>query len=251
MSEVQYQVAQALAHQRFATTHWSVVLASGGSTSPRASGAMEELCRAYWYPLYTYIRRRGHSVEDAQDLTQEFFARLIEKRWLAEADSSKGRFRTFLLTALNHFLAKEWRRSQAAKRGSGRAVVSLDDTAEARYLQEPASHLTPEKIYERRWALSLFDHALARLREQYIAAGKGSQYDRLKKFLSTEASAGEYIRLALELEMSTGAVAAAVHRLRKHYRQLVREEVAHTVQSPDDVDDEIRSLLTALNCLPV
>jgi RNA polymerase sigma-70 factor (ECF subfamily) len=208
---------------------------------------LEELCRAYWYPLYAYVRRRGHSVQEAQDLTQEFFARLIEEQWLAEADARKGRFRTFLLTALNHFLAKEWRRSQAAKRGGGKVLISLDDTAEARYAQEPASHLTPETIYERRWALSLFDRALSRLRSQYVAAGKSRPFDLLKQYLSTEAADGEYAALALELEMSAGAVAAAVHRLRQHYRELVREEVAQTVESPADVEDEVRSLLAALN----
>ena len=208
---------------------------------------MEELCLAYWYPLYAYVRRRGHSTEEAQDLTQEFFARLIEKHWLAEADSRKGRFRTFLLTALNHFLAKEWRRSHAARRGGGQVLISLDDTAEARYAQEPASEVTPEKIYERRWALSLFDRALSRLREQYAAAGKTALYDHLKGCLSGEPAEGEYARLGGELEMSPGAVAAAVHRLRQHYRQVVREEVVHTVENPADVDDEIRSLLAALN----
>ncbi len=247
MAEVQQQIALPVANQRFVTTHWSVVLAGGDSESPRAAMALEELCQAYWYPLYAYVRRRGHSVEDAHDLTQEFFARLIEKRWLAEADSSKGRFRTFLLTALNHFLANEWRHSRAAKRGGGRVLISLDDTAEARYVREPASNLTPEKIYERRWALSLFDHALARLREQYAAAGKTSLYDQLKGFLSCEPGEGEYARQGAELEMNAGAVAAAVHRLRQHYRQLVRDEVAHTVENPADLEDEIRSLMAALN----
>lgn len=231
----------------FQATHWSAVLAAGQTQSPRAAVAMEELCRTYWYPLYTYVRRRGHAVEEAQDLTQEFFSRLIEKQWVSDANPGKGRFRSFLLTALNHFLANEWRRSHAAKRGGGQAPISLDDTAEARYAQEPASHLTPEKIYERRWALSLFDRALGRLREQYAAAGKTSLYDHLKAFLSGEAGDGEYARLGAELQMSTGAVAAAVHRLRQHYRELVREEVAHTVETPAEVEEEIRSLLAALN----
>ena len=207
---------------------------------------MEELCRTYWYPLYAYVRRLGHPVEEAQDLTQEFFARLIEKQWLADADRRKGRFRTFLLTALNHFLANEWRHSHAAKRGGGKRLISLDDTTEARYAQEPACHLTPEKIYDRRWAMSLFDRALRRLREEYVAADKTGLYDHLKEFLSAEARDGEYDRLGLELEMSAGAVAAAVHRLRQHYRQLVREEVTQTVETPADVDDEVRALLAAL-----
>jgi len=247
MSKAEQQVATPLTNQRFTSTHWSVVLAAQGADSPQAAEALERLCRTYWYPLYAYVRRRGHPAEEAQDLTQEFFARLIEKRWLADADSRRGRFRNFLLTALSHFLAKEWRRSRATKRGGGQVLISIDDTAEARYAQELASNVTPEKLYERRWALSLFDQALNRLREQYVAAGRTSHYDHLKQFLSVEAAAGEYARLALELEMSTDAVAAAVHRLRQHYRQVVREEVAHTVESPADVDGEVRSLLAALS----
>jgi RNA polymerase sigma-70 factor (ECF subfamily) len=234
-------------NQRFVTTHWSVVLAGGDKDSPHATAALEELCRTYWYPLYAYIRRRGHPVEAAQDLTQEFFARLIEKRWLAGADANKGRFRSFLLTALNRFMANEWHRAQAAKRGGGQPLISLDDTAEARYALEPVSHVTPEKIYERRWALSLFDRALARLREQHLAAGKSRLYGRLKQYLSDEARDGDYVRLGAELGMNPGAVAAAVHRLRQHYRALVREEVAQTVESPAEIDDEVRALLAALD----
>jgi len=229
------------------TTHWSAVLAAGQTASPRAAAAMEELCRTYWYPIYAYVRRRGHAVEDAQDLTQEFFARLIGKQWVADANPARGRFRTFLLTALNHFLANEWRNARAAKRGGGRSVISLDDTTESRYAHEPASDLTPEKLYERRWALSLFDRALGRLREQYGAAGKKKLYDHLQKFLSSEAADGEYARLGAELEMSSGAMAAAVHRLRQHYRELVREEVAQTVETPAEVEEEVRSLLAALS----
>jgi len=227
-------------------THWSVVVAAGKTESPRAAAAMEELCHTYWYPLYAYVRRRGHAVEEAKDLTQEFFSRLIEKKWLSEADRSKGRFRTFLLTALNHFLANEWRRSHAAKRGGGKKIISLDDSAEVRYAQEPACHTTPEKIYDRRWAMSLFDRALGRLRQEYVAADKTCLYHHLKEFLSTEARDGEYERLGSELEMTPGAVAAAVHRLRQHYRQLVREEVAQTVETPADVGDEVRALLAVL-----
>lgn len=229
------------------TTHWSAVLAAGQGESPRAAAAMEELCRTYWYPLYAYVRRRGYPVEEAQDLTQEFFVRLIAKQWIADADASKGRFRTFLLTALNHFLAKEWRRSQAVKRGGGQPLISMDDTTEARYAHEPAAQLTPEKIYDRRWALSVFEQALRRLNEEYAASGRTRLYDRLRGFLSAEARDGEYARLGAELEMTPGAVAAAVHRLRQHYRQLVRAAVAQTVEPPADVDDEVRALLTALN----
>lgn len=231
----------------FVTTHWSVVRAGSDQASPQVGAAMEELCRAYWYPLYAYVRRRGYSVEEAQDLTQEFFARLIEKQWLADADRRKGRFRTFLLAALNHFLAKEWRHAHAARRGGGNRVISLDDTAEARYARETVSLLTPERIYDRRWALSLFDRALGRLQKEYVTAGKTRLYECLKEFLSAEVSDGEYARLGAELKMSTGAIAAAVYRLRQHYRQLVRQEVAQTVDSPAEVDDEVRALLAVLS----
>jgi RNA polymerase sigma-70 factor (ECF subfamily) len=247
MSEDEQSTTPHGANQWFTTTHWSVVVAGGDGGSPRAAAALEDLCRTYWYPLYAYVRRRGHPVEEAQDLTQEFFARLIEKRWIADADRSKGRFRTFLLTALNHFLANEWRRSQAAKRGGAFAVISLDDTAEGRYAKEAASDLTPEKIYERRWALSLFELALIRLRDQYESAGKAHHFDCLKPFLSIQASDGEYDRVAMEVDMSTGAVAAAVHRLRQHYRTLVRDAVAQTVKSPAELEEEMRWLLNALN----
>ena len=247
MSEAEDEVtAPSQANQQFATTHWSVVLAAKGPASPDAAEALEQLCRAYWYPLYAYVRRRGYSVEEAQDLTQEYFARLIEKQWVAAANPGKGRFRTFLLTALNHFLANEWRNARAAKRGGGRAVISLDDTTESRYALEPASNLTPEKLYERRWALSLFERAMGRLREHYVAAGKERHYKCLEQFLSGEASDGDYARAGTELQMAPGAVASAVHRLRQQYRELVREEIAHTVTSPDEVEDEMRSLLAAL-----
>ncbi len=227
-------------------THWSAVLAAGREASPRSAAAMEELCRNYWYPLYAYVRRRGHPVEEAQDLTQEFFARLIEKHWLAEADPGKGRFRSFLLTALNHFLANEWRDARAVKRGGGRIPISIDDTAEARYELEAASDLTPEKIYERRWALSLFERAIGRLREHYVTAGRTYLYESLAPFLSGEAAEGDYARLGKELEMAPGAVATAVHRLRRQYREQVRQDVAQTVNGPEEIEDEMRSLLAAL-----
>jgi RNA polymerase sigma factor (sigma-70 family) len=228
-------------------THWSAVLAARQPGSPRAAAAMEELCRGYWYPLYAYIRRRGYQVEEAQDLTQAFFAGMIENHWLKSADPQRGRFRSFLLGAMNHFLAKDWRHAHTLKRGGGKTFVSLDDTAERRYVSEPASDLTPEKIYERRWAWSLFERAVSRLREQYTAAGKGRLYDALKGFLADDVAEGDYARLGAELEMTPGAVRTAVHRLRERYRELVREEVAHTVADPAEVEDEIRSLLAALS----
>ena len=231
---------------RFGTTHWSVVLAAEDGSAPGATQALEELCQTYWYPLYAYVRRRGYGVEDAQDLTQEFFARLIRKPRLGDAEPAKGRFRNFLLTALNNFLRNEWRRSRTAKRGGGQAFFRLNDTAEARYAQEWVSDLTPERIYEQRWAVSVFDYAMHRLRAQYAAANKTGYFDCLRKYLSVEAAQGEYARLGTELEMSPGAVAAAVHRLRQHYGQVVRETVAQTVNSSAELEEEMRWLLEAL-----
>jgi RNA polymerase sigma factor (sigma-70 family) len=228
-------------------THWSAVLAAGQPGSPGAAAAMEELCRTYWYPLYAYIRRRGHEVEEAQDLTQEFFARMLENHWLKSADPKLGKFRSFLLGAMNHFLANDWRRGRTLKRGGGKTLISLDDTAEKRYALDAASDLTPEKIYERRWAWSLFERAVSRLREQYTAAGQAKLYNALKDFLADDITEADYARVAGELGMTRGAVATSVHRLRARYRELVREEVAHTVASPAEVEDEMRSLLAALS----
>ncbi len=230
----------------FKTTHWSVVLDAGGGDPAQAGAALATLCQTYWYPLYTYVRRLGHGPEDAQDLTQEFFTRLLEKHWLAQVDASRGRFRSFLLAALKHFLANEWRRTQTAKRGGGQRLLSLDDTAEALYAQEPASDLTPEKLYERRWALRLFERALGRLEQDYQAAGREDIYQALKEFLSAEAKEGEYAQVGERLGMSRGAVAAGVHRLRQRYRELVRDEIAQTVTDADGLEDEMRSLLSAL-----
>ena len=231
----------------FQTTHWSVVISAGQGTSLQSAEALERLCRTYWFPLYAYVRRRGYDAEEAKDLTQEFFLRLLQKQYLAHADHSKGHFRSFLLTALNHFLANDWRRAQAAKRGGGQPVISLDDpAAESRYALEPLSDLTPEKIYERRWALTLLDQALGRLGAEFAAAGRGPQFERLRGFLTTELGESRYAAVAAELGMTADAVGVAVHRLRHRYRELVREEIAHTVASPAEVEDEIRWLFAAL-----
>ncbi len=231
----------------FQTTHWSVVLNAGQVDPSAAHEALARLCKDYWPPLYTYVRSVGNSAMDAEDLTQAFFARLMEKNWLAQADPEKGRFRCFLLGALKNFLANEWRRSQAVKRGGGKAVVSLDDTAELSYAAATASDLTPEKLYQRRWALELFERALNRLRDQYSVLGKGTLYDALKDYLSVEVPDGVYAKLGAQLQMSPGAVAAAVHRLRQRYRELVREEIAQTVARPEDIEDEVRALIEALS----
>jgi DNA-directed RNA polymerase specialized sigma24 family protein len=234
-------------HDWVTHTHWSAVLTAGNRGSPEAAAAMEELCRNYWYPLYAWVRRRGYGVEEAQDLTQEFFARMIEYHWLESADPKRGKFRSFLLVAMNHFLANEWRRTHAIKRGGGKPLIPLDDTAEKRYALDATTDLTPEKIYERHWAWGLFDRAVNRLREEYAAAGKDKLYGALKSYLADEIHEGDYRRLAIQLEMSQAAVATAVHRLRDRYRDLVRQEIAHTVADATDVEDEMRSLLAALS----
>ncbi|MBI2925062.1 MAG: RNA polymerase sigma factor [Verrucomicrobia bacterium] len=227
----------------FATTHWSVVLAAGDSTIPGAREALEKLCRAYWYPLYAYVRRRGHHVHEAQDLTQEFFARFLESHALRHVSREKGRFRAFLLAAMNHFLANEWKRGQTLKRGGVVSIISLDETtAEERYRLEPATELTPEIIYERRWALTLLDQVLEQLREEQVAAGNGALFDELRIFLSDAKGAMSYTEAAAKTGLSEAAARQAVRRLRQRYRELLRAEIAHTVSSPQEIDEEIRHL---------
>jgi len=231
---------------RFVTTQWNVIL-SAANTGAAQIDALEQLCRAYWYPLYAYVRRRGHGPEDAQDLTQEFFARLLEKNWLADIEPAGGRFRSFLLTAMNGFLANEYDRSRAAKRGGGKQIISLDqDRAEERYLNEPATDETPERIFERRWALTVLDQALARLRNEYETAEKSRQFDLLNPFLSREAGEGEYASVAKQLGFGAGAIGVAVHRLRQRYRESVRQEIANTLADATRVDEEMRHLFAAL-----
>jgi len=228
----------------FVTTHWTVVLAAGDRASPLAAEALEQLCRLYWYPLYAYVRKKGHSPQDAEDLTQAFFAHFLERNYVARASRQRGRFRSFLLTSLQNFLAHEWERARAVKRGGGRTLLPWDEVSvESRYQLEAASDLTPDKIFEERWASTLFQKALAGLQQEFAAAGHSKQFDRLKGFLSTEAQAGAYTELAASLGMSAGAVAVAVHRLRQRYGELVREEIAHTVSSPTEIEDELRYLI--------
>jgi RNA polymerase sigma factor (sigma-70 family) len=230
----------------FNTTHWSVVLLAGQSMIPQAEAALENLCRTYWYPLYAYVRRQGHSAHDAQDLTQEFFARLLQKNYINLAAPERGRFRSFLLKSMHHFLVSDWVRGQAQKRGGGRKIFSLDEVAaEQTYLQEPAGQLAPESLYDKRWALTVLDRALDRLREDYGAAGKGALFDQLKGSLLADGST--YAELAALLGMSEGAVKVAVHRMRQRFRQVVRAEVAHTVADPAHVDEELRCLRASLS----
>jgi len=231
----------------FALTRWTLVLAAaeGGDVSGSRK-ALGDLCAIYWFPLYAYVRRRGHDVPEAEDLTQEFFSRLLAKNYLADADRRKGKFRSFLLASLKHFLANEWDRKHAAKRGGGRAVLSLDLLgAETRYgPTEPVDHLTPDKIFERQWALTVLEQALARLRAEFAAEGKDELFGELKQFL-TAAGAESHAEVAAKCGMSEGAVKVAVHRIRHRYRQVLRSEIAQTVATPEEVDEEIRSLFAA------
>jgi RNA polymerase sigma factor (sigma-70 family) len=229
---------------RFATTHWSMVVSAGGTRSFEASRALATLCESYWFPVYAFVRRAGHSAQDAQDLTQEFFVRLLDKQFLAAADRKKGRFRTYLLTAVKHFLANEYDRTRAKKRGGGQTILSLEGL-EARYCQEPADRLTPERIFERQWALALLDQVLARLQAEMAADGKAALFDAIKGHL-TGGESVSYATTAASLGMTEGAVKVAAHRLRQRYRELLREEIAHTVASPDEIEEEVRYLFTCL-----
>src|SRR5262245_18159087 len=231
----------------FATTHWSVVLEAGESHSPKASDALARLCQTYWYPLYAYVRRKGHDVHDAQDLTQEFFARLLARNYLNVADRNKGKFRSFLLGALEHFLAREWTKARAQKRGGGKAVFSLDEMdAENRYLLEPADQLTADKIFDRRWATTLLDQAMTRLREECAASGKADLFEKTQNHLSGEKGEASYADVAAALNMTEGALKVAVHRLRQRYGELVRAEIAQTVAKPEDLEEELRYLFAVL-----
>ena len=232
----------------FQTTHWSVVLAAGQRVTPQSAEALEKLCRTYWYPLYAYIRRQGYDAHDAQDLTQAFFARFLEKNYLGDVDRAKGKFRSFLLASLKHFLANEWDKARAKKRGGAQTFIPLDNgSAETRYGLEPAHDETADKIYERRWALTLLDQVLARLQGEYVAAGKTRSFDELKVFLTGEKSSAPYSEVAAKLKLTEGAVKVAVHRLRHRYRELLRAEIAQTVGSPDEIDAELRHLFAALS----
>jgi RNA polymerase sigma factor (sigma-70 family) len=231
----------------FATTHWSVVLTAGGSDTTVSRDALAKLCQTYWYPLYAYVRRRNFSPSDAEDLTQEFFARFLEHDWVANADREKGRFRTFLLSAMNHFLANEWDKARAQKRGGGAPLLPLEfDTAETRYSHEPAENVTPEQHFERRWALTLLETVTSRLGTEYERDGKQDLFSALHPCLVGDRTAQPYEELARKLGLTEGAVKSAVHRLRQRYRQLLRDEIAHTVAGPGEVEEELRHLIAAL-----
>ena len=232
---------------RFTTTHWSLVLAAAGSEDARGREALASLCQVYWYPLYAFVRRQGHGPHDAQDLTQEFFVQLLEKEYLGDADRSKGKFRSFLLAALKHFLSKQWARAKTLKRGGGRTLVPLDTlSAEDRYCREPEDNATPERLFERRWAVTLLDRVLTRLSKEYEATGKQAMFARLQGCLTGDRDLLPYAELAAKLGMTEGAVKVAVHRLRQRYRGVLRDEIAQTVADPTEIDDEIRQLFSAL-----
>jgi len=232
----------------FTPTHWSVVLAAAGrADSTHARDALEKLCRNYWLPIYVFVRRQGHGPHDAQDLTQEFFARLLEKNFLAGAQREKGRFRSFLLASVKHFLANEWDKATAQKRGGGQVPISIDAVlGESSFGLEPADAVTAEKIYERRWALALLEQVLRRLREEYTRDGKEKQFEQLKPTLTEASRSVPYAEIAVRLGTSEGAVKVAVHRLRQRYRELLRAEIADTVANTSEIDDEIRNLFAAL-----
>jgi RNA polymerase sigma factor (sigma-70 family) len=231
----------------FATTHWTAVLAAGRGSSPQADVALEELCRAYWYPLYAYVRRQGHSREDAEDLTQGFFARLLEKNYLEGVDSDKGKFRSFLLMAVKRFMANEWDRANRQKRGGGALLLSLDwQDAEQRYLFNPVDNLSPDKLYDRAWAVIVLEQVITRLRDESAAEGKARHYEQLKGYLLVGKSDIPYAQAAAALELNEGAVRVAVHRLRHRYRELLRAEIAQTLSDPAQVNEEMQALFSAL-----
>jgi RNA polymerase sigma-70 factor (ECF subfamily) len=223
-----------------------MVVSAGRSPSPEAGRALATLCENYWFPLYAFVRRAGHSAEDARDLTQEFFARLLAQRFLTKVDRRKGKFRSFLLAALKHFLADEWDHAHAQKRGGTQTAISFDGLdAETRYRLEPAQGLTPEKMFEKQWALSLLEQVLSRLDTEMAADGKVALFEALKDTL-TGVRSTTYAAIGTELGMSEGAVKVAAHRLRRRYRDLLRQEIGQTVASSEEIGDEIRYLLSCL-----
>lgn len=230
---------------RFHTTRWSVVFAAAGSASD-SPAALEELCRTYWRPIYGFIRRRGHAEDDARDLTQGFFARFLERRDVEAVDPSRGRFRAYLLAAVKNFLANEWERGRALKRGGGARVLSLSFDDERGFAIEPADERTPETEYERQWALALLRRALDRLRIEQTEKGRARLFERLKPTLAGEAVEGGYAAVASELELTTVAVKVEAHRLRKRYGALLMEEVARTVDVPQEIEDELNHLFGVL-----
>jgi len=232
---------------RFATTHWSVVLAAGRPKSASYRQALETLCRTYWFPLYAYLRRHGCNSHQAQDYTQAFFTALLAKGGLDLADPRRGKFRSFLLASLKHFLSNERARARAKKRGGGKKALSLDfENAESQYALEPRDELSPEKLFERSWALTVLDRTMARLQAEALKTNKKELFERLKSYLTAGKSSIPYRDTADEFNITEGAVRVAVHRLRRRYKELLRDEISQTVTSNEQIDEEIRDLFTAL-----
>jgi RNA polymerase sigma-70 factor (ECF subfamily) len=230
----------------FRTTHWSVVLAAGESGQEKAREALQQLCAAYWYPLYVFARRQGYDPAESEDLTQEFFARLLLRNDLAEVSPDCGRFRSFLLASFKHLLVNEYHRQRTEKRGGLATLVSLEgEEPETRYRLEPADPMTPETLFERRWALTVLERAMARVREEYAMSEKADVFDALKEFLSSKKSL-PHAALASKYGISVGAVGVTIHRLRKRYAEVLRDEISHTVGAPEDIDDEVRHLIAAV-----
>ncbi len=232
---------------RFATTSWKTVMAAREAPSTESREALEALCRTYWYPLYAFVRSQGHDADEGRDLTQAYFAELLEKGYLGDYDPARGRFRVFLMTSVKHFLSKQREKARAWKRGGRLEVLSLDvQDIEGRYRYEPADRLTPEEIFERRWALTVLERALARLREERAGAGRGGEFGRLEGFLTGQETRASYREVAAQLAPTEGAIKTTVNRLRQRLGKLLRAEIAETVSSPDDVDDEVKHLLGGL-----
>jgi len=232
----------------FATTHWSVVLAAGHESVHGAQEALEQLCRAYWYPLYCYVRRQVACAADAEDLTQSFFAHLLERHALAKVSRDKGRFRSFLLAALRYFLADEWDKLRAQKRGGGAKVISLDEAGvEERYQRDSGHELTADELYERRWAMAVLDRASVRLREEFVAAGKSTLGEELRRLQEDAPEAAPYAEVAARLGMPVNTLKSHVRRYRQRFRKLLCEEVAHTVASPGELADELRHLIAVVS----
>ncbi|MFO1497994.1 MAG: sigma-70 family RNA polymerase sigma factor [Verrucomicrobiota bacterium] len=231
----------------FHTTQWSIVLAAKAGNSSTALAALENLCRIYWSPLYAFLRRQGRSPHDAQDLTQAFFAHLLQRAFLDNVDPHRGKFRSFLLASLKHFLCDEWDKIKAGKRGGGQMLISLSDqNAEELYLREPDPRASAEVVFDKRWALTLLARAMEQLRQEYDLAGKASEYHQLKRFLSMPTSDGAYGEVAAHLRASAETVAVKVHRLRHRYGELIRGEIIQTVANPEEVEEELRHLFAAM-----
>ena len=227
------------------TTHWSVVLSAQESDSPHSFQALESLCRAYWYPLYAFVRRQGRGPHDAQDLTQAFFARLLEKNYLKSAAQDKGKFRTFLLTALKRFLADDWDRQHAQKRGGFASVLSIDhELAESRFAAEPGHELQPDVLFDRQWAVALIDGVMAQLQEEYLTTGRAKLFESLRRCLVRDESAPLYSEIAAELNLTEAAVKMAIYRMRARYREILRAQIANTVSSPGQIEEEIQHLFS-------